>query len=398
MNNLSKYQTELQSLKNAEFPLKKVIDYIEKSEIIEKEVKCDADWYVLYCDTCKKVCHDKCKGPKEGFSSSTYGCDMIGTFSSACSDCKCSDTSHKFLQTYKVQEEKKNREEIEKWIEDPNLKESKEKNIKAIAEMEKTIEITQNQLNQLNSQIQYSLMNGINCLFQLALKDDELNDKALKKDNKYGFTTQMLNENLNKGKKKGTIYDEFISTLPKIENICKSDETKEKIRQGVLKHNEEHGYTKPTLTEEQKRNIVEKQKETWNKKLLESNWDDLVYEAKKTRVYLEQNGKCARCGFDTWMGEKLILEYEHKDGNHSNNARDNVECLCPNCHSLTSTWRGRNCKKFGKKEKRSNEEIVNAFIEEGNIYRALKKLGMVQKGANYERVKRILHSYGISFI
>ena len=174
-----------------------------------------------------------------------------------------------------------------------------------------------------------------------------------------------------------------------------SDETKEKIRQGVLKHNEEHGYTKPALTEEQKRNIVEKRKETWDRKLLESNWDDLGYEAKKTRVYLEQNGKCARCGFDIWMGEKLILEYEHKDGNHSNNARDNVECLCPNCHSLTSTWRGRNCKKFGKKEKRSDEEIVNAFIEEGNIHRTLKKLGMAQKGANYARIRRILHSYGI---
>ena len=101
--------------------------------------------------------------------------------------------------------------------------------------MEKTIEITQNQLNLLNSQIQYSLMNGINCLFQLALKDDELNDKALKKDNKYGFTTQALNENLNKGNKKGTIYDEFISTLPKIENICKSDQTKENAAEEIKK-------------------------------------------------------------------------------------------------------------------------------------------------------------------
>ena len=138
MNNLSKYQAELKSLKRAKFPLKKVIDYIEESEIIEKEVKCDTDWYVLYCDICKKVCHDKCKGPKEGYYySDTYGCEMIGIFSSACSECKCYYTSHKFLQTYKVKEEKKNRKEIEKWVEDPNLKESKEKNIKAIAEMEK---------------------------------------------------------------------------------------------------------------------------------------------------------------------------------------------------------------------------------------------------------------------
>ncbi len=176
-----------------------------------------------------------------------------------------------------------------------------------------------------------------------------------------------------------------------------TSETKEKIRQGVLKYNEEHGITRPILTKEQRKSIVRKRKETLTKQLLESNWDDLGYEAKKTRVYIEQNGKCARCGISSWLGEKITLEYEHKDGNHSNNARDNVECLCPNCHSLTSTWRGRNCKKAGRKGKASDEEIINAFIEEGNIHRTLKKLGFAQKGANYARVKRILSFYGISF-
>jgi len=39
-----------------------------------------------------------------------------------------------------------------------------------------------------------------------------------------------------------------------------SDETKEKIRQGIVKHNKEHGYTMPVLTEEQRRDLVEKQK------------------------------------------------------------------------------------------------------------------------------------------
>ena len=37
-------------------------------------------------------------------------------------------------------------------------------------------------------------MNGLNCLYQLALKDDVLNEIALKKDKKYGFTTQILND------------------------------------------------------------------------------------------------------------------------------------------------------------------------------------------------------------
>lgn len=174
-----------------------------------------------------------------------------------------------------------------------------------------------------------------------------------------------------------------------------SDETKEKIRQGVLNHNEKHGFTKPVLTEEQRRDIVEKLKMTWNKKLLESNWDELSYESKRKRVELEQHNKCARCGLDTWMGEKIILEYEHKDGNHFNNSRDNVECLCPNCHSLTPTWRGRNKAKSNRPKHITEEEIVEAFIKEGNIRKTLICLGLAAKGNNYDRVKKVFKKYGI---
>lgn len=74
-------------------------------------------------------------------------------------------------------------------------------------------------------------MNGINCLFQLALKDDVLNEIALKKDKKYGFTTQILNENIKKmqnaEKKSDKIFNEFMNSLPNIEQICQTEETKE---------------------------------------------------------------------------------------------------------------------------------------------------------------------------
>lgn len=177
-----------------------------------------------------------------------------------------------------------------------------------------------------------------------------------------------------------------------------SDETKQKISDGVKRHLEEHGFTPTQYTREQKQQIVRKQKETFLKKLLECDWDELSYEAKKKRVAFEQNNKCARCGIDSWQGQKIILEFEHKDGNHSNNSRDNVECLCPNCHSLTSTWRGRNSHRCGKnRDVISDEQIVNAFMEEGNIHRTLIHLGLVPKGANYLRVKEVLAMYNISW-
>lgn len=173
-----------------------------------------------------------------------------------------------------------------------------------------------------------------------------------------------------------------------------SDETRKKISLGVLKHNKENDFTKSSLTQEQRKNIAQKAKESWNRKLLESDWNDLSYELKRKRVCIEQNNKCARCGIDSWQGKKIILEYEHKDGNHFNNDRDNVECLCPNCHSLTSTWRGRN-RKCKKQESVNDEEIVNVFIREGNIRKTLIYFGMAAKGDNYAKVKRILKKYGI---
>lgn len=44
--------------------------------------------------------------------------------------------------------------------------------------------------------------------------------------------------------------------------------------------------------------------------------------------------KCEKCGLETWLGGPIPLELHHKDGNHYNNALDNLEILCPNCHAL----------------------------------------------------------------
>lgn len=62
----------------------------------------------------------------------------------------------------------------------------------------------------------------------------------------------------------------------------------------------------------------------------------------RRKVIEEQNNCCNRCGIYEWQGEVIVLELEHKNGIRSDNSRENLEALCPNCHSLTPTWRGRN--------------------------------------------------------
>jgi len=59
---------------------------------------------------------------------------------------------------------------------------------------------------------------------------------------------------------------------------------------------------------------------------------------------------CENCGLDTWLGDKIPLQLHHKDGNHSNNKLENLQLLCPNCHSLTDTYAGRNKHKKIKPE------------------------------------------------
>ena len=55
--------------------------------------------------------------------------------------------------------------------------------------------------------------------------------------------------------------------------------------------------------------------------------------------------ECSRCGNSTWMGEKLSLHLEHINGCNDDHRRENLCLLCPNCHSLTPTFAGRNIKR-----------------------------------------------------
>jgi len=54
--------------------------------------------------------------------------------------------------------------------------------------------------------------------------------------------------------------------------------------------------------------------------------------------------KCYSCGLTLWKGEPIPLELEHKNGNPQDNSLDNLTLLCPNCHALTTTYRGKNKK------------------------------------------------------
>lgn len=59
--------------------------------------------------------------------------------------------------------------------------------------------------------------------------------------------------------------------------------------------------------------------------------------------------KCHECGITEWMGKRLAFELEHKNGDRFDNRLKNLTFLCPNCHSQTKHFRGRNKKKHEPK-------------------------------------------------
>lgn len=54
--------------------------------------------------------------------------------------------------------------------------------------------------------------------------------------------------------------------------------------------------------------------------------------------------KCAICGNEGyWNGQPITLQVDHINGDHNDNRLENLRFLCPNCHSQTETFAGRNC-------------------------------------------------------
>ena len=73
--------------------------------------------------------------------------------------------------------------------------------------------------------------------------------------------------------------------------------------------------------------------------------------------------KCAICGLTEWRNKPITLQLHHIDGNPNNNSLDNLQLLCPNCHSQTDNYCGSaNAKQIKYYCKDCGSEITRGAI------------------------------------
>lgn len=128
--------------------------------------------------------------------------------------------------------------------------------------------------------------------------------------------------------------------------------------------------------------------------------------------------RCDICGNNgIWLNKKITLQLDHINGINNDNRVENLRFLCPNCHSQTSTYTGKNtkknkvnkcvdcgeiitrsstrCRSCSKKlqpNKRPNKDILEKTLLE-NKYN-FSKVGRIF-GVSDNAVRKWFKSYGI---
>ena len=108
--------------------------------------------------------------------------------------------------------------------------------------------------------------------------------------------------------------------------------------------------------------------------------------------------KCENCELTEWLGDLIPIELHHIDGNRFNNNLDNLQILCPNCHSKTDNNSGKGQKKFKKNIKPYKNKKCDCGIDICGVSSLCKdcydKKQQKQERPNYETLIKEIKELG----
>lgn len=114
----------------------------------------------------------------------------------------------------------------------------------------------------------------------------------------------------------------------------------------------------------------------------------------KDKLIEERGHKCEKCNLSSWLNLPISLELHHIDGDKRNNTRENLELLCPNCHSYTDNYGSKN----KKHSVISDFDLIQALQNSTTIREALLSLEMSDAGANYTRARKLIKDNNIKLL
>lgn len=98
--------------------------------------------------------------------------------------------------------------------------------------------------------------------------------------------------------------------------------------------------------------------------------------------------RCECCGNEMWLNQPITLQIHHRNGDRKDNRLENLELLCPNCHSYTDNFGAKNI----KNKEVSDEDLIQALQNNPSIRQALFAVGLGDAGNNYQRVRKLIQN------
>lgn len=132
----------------------------------------------------------------------------------------------------------------------------------------------------------------------------------------------------------------------------------------------------------------------WNKKIdyIDNQFGTNNQQDIKNKLFQQRGYKCEKCGISQWQGQKITLQLHHKNGIHTDNRKDNLILLCPNCHAQTDNYAG----KQSKTDKISQELFVEALTYSNSICDACRKLEITPNQSNYRKARELIEKYNLN--